>query len=85
MSQTRTLTTANVLPDGTMLIGGGFDGSNMVHTAEIFEPTTGIFVELQAMATAGCQHTATILGRVLFVGGSGASSTLTQAELFDAI
>ena len=43
--------TATLLPDGTLLVAGGWNGSTALATAEIFDPTTGKWTFTGAMTT----------------------------------
>ena len=75
--------TASLLPDGRVLIAGGLqigtygDSSNGIHfaarldTAEIYDPGTGSWSNVQPLITPRALHTATVLpdGHVLVVGG----------------
>ena len=71
--------TATSLPDGKVLVTGGFD-SSFIGTAmsgsELYDPTAGVFMPAGAMTFARGAHTATLLadGRVLVAGGSTAWS-----------
>jgi hypothetical protein len=78
--------TANLLPDGRVLLAGGVTGgSSVLGTAELYDPATGLFT-----ATAGSlltpreYHTSTLLpdGKVLFVGGQNFIA-LASSELYD--
>jgi hypothetical protein len=75
MSVPRAGLTATVLPDGRVLVVGGFGAS-----AELYDPQTGAFHPTGPMANSRGGATATLLanGRVLVVGGLGAS-----AEVYD--
>ena|SRR3990172_7072929 len=77
MHETRASHTATVLPDGRVLIAGGFrkgpDGYSQIysHTAEVFDPKTQIFTLTGEMHSERSGHTATLLpnGNVLIAGG----------------
>ncbi|HZS39530.1 MAG TPA: kelch repeat-containing protein [Polyangia bacterium] len=80
--------TASLLGDGTVLVAGGYNGSSTAQTsAEIFNPTTGLWSAAPSMANAHMQHSATVLqnGKVLIAGGTsytGGPNT-RSAELYD--
>ena len=72
-SDQRALHTATLLPDGTILVAGGSNGSNVLPTAQIFNPAgVGSFSStLNLMIEPRDMHSATLLpnGRVLLAGG----------------
>jgi hypothetical protein len=72
------------LRDGSVLVAGGWTGSEPTNTAELYEPGHG-FTRLAPMTTRRGGFSATLLpdGRVLIAGGTDGSRTLTSAELFD--
>ena len=74
--------TATLLFSGKVLIAGGTgpDNSNMLASAELYDPSSGTFTATGNMTTGRAQHTATLLpnGRVLIAGGWPAS-----AEVYD--
>jgi len=82
--------TATLLPDGKVLIAGGFglvEGSKRA-SAELYDPSTGTFVATADMTVDRYLHSATLLnnGQVLIVGGVSTSSPfygLASAELYD--
>jgi len=83
---------ATLLPNGEVLIVGGTDGTNVVASAEIFNPAgnsgAGSFSGTGSLGTARRLHSATPLanGKVLVVGGIGTgpiTNVLNSAELFD--
>lgn len=71
--------TATLLPDGRVLVAGGFGepyqgGSNaqpVLDTAEVYDPRTGTWSQTGSMTTRRALHTAILLpdGRVLVAGG----------------
>jgi hypothetical protein len=93
MSTARRSHTATLLEDGTVLITGGVNSSDLSDaTAEIYDPATGGFTRVGDMAdTLGrFAHTASLLkdGRVLITGGvqgeqSGFNGSTQSAELYD--
>ncbi len=84
MSAARARHTATLLPNGKVLVAGGFSrvADNTSTSAELYDPATGSFTPTGSMGTARDGHTATLLpnGKVLVAGGFGN----TSAELYDA-
>lgn len=86
MVDQHTLATATLLPDGTVLIAGGgatTGGGTQEDTAEIYNPTTGMFTATANNMSAGrSSATATLLnsGLVLIAGGDGGG---TSADLYN--
>jgi subtilisin-like proprotein convertase family protein len=78
--------TATLLPNGKVLIVGGYDGEFQA-TAELYDPTTGVFTPTGSMSTPRVYHTATLLpnGKVLVVGGQSDSVYHNSAELYDPV
>ena len=79
--------TATLLPDGNVLVAGGYDGQTPLRTAEMYDPATGSWTATGSMAFARGGHTATLLhnGRVLVAGcavGPG-GAVVGSAELYD--
>jgi hypothetical protein len=94
--------TATLLGNGKVLLVGGMGasstttGSSTLPSAELYDPSTGVFASTGALATARYLHTANMLpdGRVLIVGGwSGSATTsgtysgkaVATAEVYDAV
>jgi hypothetical protein len=79
--------TATLLPDGRVLVTGGFgQGSRReaLATAEVFDPARGAFFAVGPMSAARTGHTATLLldGRLLVAGGRGDAGALAETEIF---
>lgn len=96
MSTGRFRHTATQLLDGKLLIVGGATvgdperrpgiGSSPTASAELFDPVSGKFVEVGALARARWGHSSTLLrdGRVLIGGGfDDRGAALASAELYD--
>ena len=78
--------TATLLPNGMVLVAGGYDGTNHIcANAELYDPATGTWTATGSLATARQDHTATLLanGKVLVVGGANDTAILASAELYD--
>jgi hypothetical protein len=82
--------TSTLLPNGKVLISGGFAGSggesNPYATAELFDVSSGTFQSVGSMSIGRSGHTATLLknGKVLIVGGwTGHYDRLGSAEIYD--
>jgi Kelch motif/Galactose oxidase, central domain len=77
-----------VLPDGKVLLAGGFrsNGSRTLASAELYDPGTGTWTAASNLDTPRAGQTATLLpdGTVLVVGGVGGNGkSLASAELYD--
>jgi len=87
--------TATLLPDGKVLIAGGFVSSalgspaNIVATAELYDPFTSTFTATGSMTAPRQGHTASLLntGKVLITGGQSSDRTTLQssAEVYDPL
>lgn len=84
--------TATLLPDGRVLVAGGFivdspsTGNVPTGSAEIHDPATGQFTVTGALRIPRGNHTATLLanGAVLISGGATFDS-LVEAETYDPV
>ncbi len=92
MSEGRSMHAATLLQDGRVLVTGGGSVSSTsgqtappINTAEVYDPATGTFTPVGAMADARAMHGQVMLPdeRVLVIGGSGATLPLASAEIFD--
>jgi hypothetical protein len=74
------------LPDGRVLVAGGYDGLAELSSAEVFDPATNTFSPAGAMTAVRDGPVAAPLpdGRVLVAGGiDNDGHTLSSAEVFD--
>jgi V8-like Glu-specific endopeptidase len=89
LSTTRHQHSATLLPDGRVLVIGGYNPSQgWLSSAEIYDPATGQWNITQPIFAHGVTHTATLLqdGRVLVMAGaiqSGSAGPDDRAEIFD--
>ena len=91
MSMPRVGHTATLLSDGRVLVAGGDTSEapatfGRTGTAELYDPSTGLWQPTGSMTAVRSGHSATLLqdGRVLVAGGFN-SNTLGSAELYDPI
>jgi hypothetical protein len=85
MTRQRAAHTATLLPNGKVLVAGGFAGDEQsLASAELFDLATGIFASAGDMSAPRVGHTATLLpnGKVLIAGGYN-GNYLASAELYD--
>ncbi len=81
--------TATVLNNGRVLVAGGaskmFDAATVFASAELYNPSKGLFSNTGAMLEARTGHTATLLadGQVLIACGNDGTTSLPGAELYD--
>jgi len=78
--------TATLLPNGRVLVAGGFNGAIPLATAEIYDPATDFWVATTNNMSAGRESaTATLLpnGKVLVAGGGTAGIYTRSADLYD--
>ena len=96
MAQERAGHTATRLADGRVLLTGGWYEASpgqvaTTEWAEIYDPSSGIFLRVGDMSTERVDHAALLLpdGRVLVTGGSRLEGTflrdLDTAEIFDPV
>ena len=77
---------AGLLPNGKVLVTGGFDGVNVMASSEIYNPATGTWTNGSPLNVARDTPQATLLpdGKVLVSGGlDNTNNSLSSAEVFD--
>ena len=74
-----------MLPNGLVLIAGGYNDISQIASAELYNPATGTWTTTGSLATARENHTATLLpnGLVVVTGGIGSVGYLAGVELYN--
>jgi hypothetical protein len=86
MKTARTYHTATRLPNGKVLVAGGFLDNSALKSAELYDPSTGAWTDTDPLPVEMYEHTATLLasGKVLVAGGLGPKAAfLASAAVFD--
>jgi hypothetical protein len=78
--------TATLLPDGRVLVVGGWDGGKSAK-AEVWDPETLAFAPAGELAQPRAGHTAVLQpdGRVLIVGGTRDDGRIADAEMWNPV
>ncbi|CAF1343896.1 unnamed protein product [Adineta steineri] len=89
MSVARSRHTATTLPNGLILVTGGYNDRNFLNPAVLYSPSQGTWTTTGNMNVARRDHTASTLanGLVLVTGGRGMSNSflsLSSAELYNS-
>jgi hypothetical protein len=90
LNLTRYQHTATLLPDGTVLVAGGACMAPCTSpgtSAEIFDPSTGVWTPAGNMSSGHNLHAAVLLnnGKVLVAGGYAGGTASASAEIFDPV
>ncbi len=77
--------TATALPDGKVLVAGGYGFAGVLGSAELYDPSTGRFSPTGSMVRPRNAPSATWVGsaKVLISGGMAVSGEYASAELYD--
>jgi hypothetical protein len=62
LSARRYLHTATLLPDGEVLVVGGVEGNDILTSAELYDPATGMWTPTNNLPTSRFEYTATRCG-----------------------
>ncbi len=87
MSVGRISHTASLLPDGRVLVAGGWTDRGVTSTSDLYHPELDRFTPGEPMVQPRAAHRAVDLGdgRILLLGGeTGIGSALASAEYYDA-
>lgn len=77
---------ATLLPDGRVLVTGGYSTDSVGAGEELYDPLTGVWSSTAALGGTRTRHTATLLanGKVLVTGGvDGDWNALASAHIYD--
>lgn len=88
MTTSRSNHVAVTLPDGNVMVIGGFGPNDVItNTVEIFYSTAGVWRSAPDMPTARALHTATIVknGSVYVLGGVGPSGIVASVDVFNTV
>jgi type II secretory pathway component GspD/PulD (secretin) len=71
MINQRVYHTASVLLNGKVLVSGGYSDSNYINSAELYDPSSGIWTATGSMNNNRSEPRALVLsdGKVLVIGG----------------
>jgi hypothetical protein len=86
MNTTRYGHTASVLINGTVLVSGGSGSGGYLNSAELYDPSRGVWTSTGDMNSTREWHTASVLtsGQLLVSGGvDNGGGYLNSAELYD--
>jgi N-acetylneuraminic acid mutarotase len=87
MTVPRNAHTATLLPDGKVLVAGGYNNPAYPIATELYDPVTDSWSTAGNLASPRYSPSAALLpnGRVLVIGGFNASGTVPSAEIYDPI
>ncbi len=86
MAVARELHSGTKLPNGEVLVAGGFSNNKFLSSAELYSPSAGTFRATGSMSVSRFGHTATLLGdgRVFVTGGRTANNVShTSTEFYN--
>ncbi|MDQ4128484.1 MAG: hypothetical protein M3151_11140 [Actinomycetota bacterium] len=85
MDTERVSHTATLLPNGKVLLVGGWERDGVLASAELYDPVAGDFSPTGTMTAPRAGHTATSLpdGKVLIAGGYDGDQSVASAEIYN--
>jgi len=88
MSNARVNHTMTLLPNGKVLVAGGFNPTTLfLASAELYDPISRMWMTAGALNHARGLHKASLLtnGQVMVIGGAtGATNFVCESEMYDA-
>ncbi|CAF3322089.1 unnamed protein product [Rotaria sp. Silwood2] len=86
MNSARSQHTSSLLTNGMVLVTGGHIRSDALNSAELYDPSTETWKNIDSMNSTRSEHTASLLmnGKVLVTGGFH-NNALNSAELYDPL
>jgi hypothetical protein len=77
--------TSTLLPNGKVLVAGGYGNSGYLASAELYDPVTGTWTATSAMSTPRYNFSAALLpgGKVLVAGGINGAGIIPGTEVYD--
>jgi hypothetical protein len=84
MTTARRSHTATLLPNGKVLVSGGYDGNSVLSSTELYDPATETWTATGSLTSVRIYHKATLLpnGKVLVAGGTSGGYT-ASVDIFD--
>jgi hypothetical protein len=89
MATPRMWHTSTLMPDGTVMVVGGWASGAALSSVEVYDPATGVFAPTDSLAVPRLWHTATLMsdGSLLIIGGASGGlwlDVLASAEVLAA-
>jgi hypothetical protein len=87
MNEGRSVATATELPDGNVIIIGGYGDDNVLKSTEIYNPMFGTFTKGPEMNFNRLGHSSTMLrnGKIIICGGASYEGHQNRVEFYDPI
>lgn len=87
LNQARDNFTATVMPDGNVVVVGGYQNGSYLNSVEVYYSTSATWSYLAPIPEARALHTAALLsnGKLLVAGGVNGTGVLSTAWIYDPI